>query len=275
MMQPCKRFKWWRAIGVADPANCSSSNEELKRSALKQNRRFTSPDPEHWALMRRLDRFQAGNAVVAADTNGRCWSHLRPFQSIAQLRCRGQNTTSALSQLFLPAPRLAPLRHGASACRAQLSAGNAAAQISTSVGVMPDSAAVSQAGSIKTFDVVHLGNLCLDIIVPVDELPSADTGADKSWSVPVTYACIQAPLYPRMFKFVRYLHMGQGCAVGGTHGTAATRAGMGGEPHHPQSKPLMLFICTTVCLSTPALLKCSGMLLYCTGGMLCMLHATC
>ena len=36
---------------------------------------------------------------------------------------------------------------------------------------------IRQAPATKTYDVVHLGNLCLDIIVQVDALPPADPGA--------------------------------------------------------------------------------------------------
>ncbi len=55
------------------------------------------------------------------------------------------------------------------ACAVADAGGNAAAAAAAP-------AAISQAPSTKTFDVVHLGNLCLDIIVPVDQLPPLDTG---------------------------------------------------------------------------------------------------
>lgn len=54
-------------------------------------------------------------------------------------------------------------------CAAADAGGNAAAAAAAP-------AAISQAPSTKTFDVVHLGNLCLDIIVPVDQLPPPDIG---------------------------------------------------------------------------------------------------
>ena len=39
---------------------------------------------------------------------------------------------------------------------------------------------IRQAPATKTYDVVHLGNLCLDIIVQVDALPPIDPGAGRN-----------------------------------------------------------------------------------------------
>lgn len=61
-------------------------------------------------------------------------------------------------------------------CRGKAAASGAAASSQGGSAVAANIAGVTQVASTKTYDVVHLGNLCLDIIVPQDELPPSDTG---------------------------------------------------------------------------------------------------
>ena len=124
-----------------------------------------------------LARHLADYAVPQTDlsTQRRAASHLRSIHCDAQLRWAARHAASALRQQSVP--RLAHGRQAPSACHAQPSAESLATPLGSPIAVTPEASTVSQAGSIKTFDVVHLGNLCLDIIVPLDELPSEDTGA--------------------------------------------------------------------------------------------------
>ena len=124
-----------------------------------------------------LARHLAENAALQSglSTQRRAASHPRSTDCDAQLRWAARRASAALGQQSVP--RLADVRQVLSACHAQPLAGSSATPLGSTVAVTPEASAVSQAGSVKTFDVVHLGNLCLDIIVPLDELPSEDTGA--------------------------------------------------------------------------------------------------
>jgi hypothetical protein len=119
----------------------------------------------------------AENAALQTElsTQRRAASRLRWIKNDAHTRWAARHASSALGQRLVPT--LAHVRRGPSTCHAQPSAKGPATPLGSPVAVTPAASAVSQAGSTKTFDVVHLGNLCLDIIVPVDELPSEDTGA--------------------------------------------------------------------------------------------------
>lgn len=121
---------------------------------------------------------KTADAAAPAHSSSASWdnpltpTHLQPPLCNTQLRCRARDAAPHCGRCT--APRRSRLRR--SSCHAQHSATGAAAAAGSSTAVPPAAAAVSQAGSTKAFDVVHLGNLCLDIIVPVDELPPDDTG---------------------------------------------------------------------------------------------------
>lgn len=113
-----------------------------------------------------------------------CSAQPQPPLRNAQLRCSARDVASDHSHCTTA--RHSRLQRTGTACHALCpAASGGTSAVGNSTDVPPAAAGVSQAGSVKTFDVVHLGNLCLDIIVPVEQLPPEDTGAQccSDWIV--------------------------------------------------------------------------------------------